>query len=495
MSEIPHVVIIGGGFAGLTCARRLKKAPVRITLFDARNHHLFQPLLYQVATAALSAPDIAAPIRKLLAGQANTTVLARGVSAISLADRSVTFDGGVVHYDYLVVAAGAVNHYYGNPQWEAWAPGLKTIDDAFEIRRRVLGVFEEAELTADPEVRRELLTFAVVGGGATGVELAGALSEIASRTMRKQFRHFDPEDARVVLVEGGPRLLNGFPEVLCEKARARLEALGVEVRLNARVADIDAQGVHLQPPPSAANAAAAPSQPAGSALRPGELIAARTVLWGAGVAGAPIGKQLGLGVTRGGKVRTDPCLHPVPADGGPSAHPEVFVCGDLAEIDPSCNDGKPTPGVAPAALQMGRYAADQIRESLSQPNNRESLSQVALPPATPFRYFDKGQLATIGRMSAVAALGKRRFAGAFAWLLWVVVHILYLASFRNRVVVLFEWAWAWFTWSRPGRIILERPSRWPPEPRPIEEGPPPQVEGQPAGTRITASPETTTSPR
>jgi len=470
-TSTPHVVIIGGGFAGLTCARRLARAPVRVTLFDARNHHLFQPLLYQVATAALSAPDIAAPIRKLLGRQANATVLSRAVTAISLADRTVTFDGGLVHYDHLVLAAGAVNHYYGHPEWEAWAPGLKTIDDAFEIRRRVLGAFEEAELTADPDTRRELLTFAVVGGGATGVELAGALSEIASRTMRKQFRHFDPEDARVVLVEGGPRLLNGFPEVLCDKARARLEALGVEVRLNARVADIDARGVHLQPPP-----------PTSAAPQPGELIAARTVLWGAGVAGAPIGQALGLGTTRGGKVRTDASLHPIPAEGGPTSYPEVFVCGDLAEVDPSCNDGRPTPGVAPAALQMGRYAADRIRESLSQPaapNKRESLSQ-------PFRYFDKGQLATIGRMSAVAALGKRRFAGAFAWLLWVEVHILYLASFRNRVVVLFEWAWAWFTWSRPGRIILERPSRWPPP------HPPP---AQPTGTSTTASPDTTTSPR
>lgn len=428
-ARAPHVVIIGGGFAGLTCARRLARARVRVTLFDARNHHLFQPLLYQVATAALSAPDIAAPIRKLLGKQANTTVLARRVDRIDLADRRVHFDGGDVQYDFLVVAAGAVNHYFGHPEWEAWAPGLKTIDDAFEIRRRVLGAFEEAELTPDPDHRKEVLTFAVVGGGATGVELAGALSEIATRTLKKQFRHFDPEDARVVLVEGGPRVLNGFPEALCDKAKARLGKLGVEVRLDSRVERIDAAGVRLAS---------------------GELIAARTVLWGAGVAASPLGKALGLATDRAGRVKTDAHLHPLLSDEQPSAHREVFVCGDMAAVDLACNDGKTVPGVAPAAIQMGRLAADNIRRRL------------AGEPEEAFRYHDKGQLATIGRAAAVAALGKLRFSGALAWLLWVVVHILYLASFRNRVVVLFEWAWAWISWSRPGRIILEKGARWPP---------------------------------
>ena len=437
--RVPHVAIIGGGFAGLTCARRLARARVRITLFDSRNHHLFQPLLYQVATAALKAPDSAAPIRKPLGHQATTTGLARRVDHIDLAARRLSFDGGDVQYDFLVVAAGAINHYYGHPEWEAWAPGLKTIDDAFEIRRRVLGAFEEAELTPDPDQRKEVLTFAVVGGGATGVELAGALSEIATRTLNKQFRHFDPEDARVVLVEGGPRLLNGFPEELCAKAKARLEKLGVEVRLDSRVERIAGQGVHL-----------------GS----GELIAARTVLGGAGVAASPLGRGLGVATDRSGRVRTDERLHPLPADDRPTAHPEVFVCGDMAAVAPECNAGKPVPGVAPAAIQMGRHAADQIRRRL------------AGEPEAPYRYRDKGQLATIGRAAAVAALGKMRFSGALAWLLWVVVHILYLASFRNRVVVLFEWAWAWISWSRPGRIILEKGARWPPPPEPPPDPPP-----------------------
>ncbi len=425
----PHVVIIGGGFAGLTCARRLAGVKVRVTLFDSRNHHLFQPLLYQVATAALSAPDIAAPIRNLLASQRNATVLARAVDHVDLTAKRVTFDGGEVHYDLLVVAAGAVNHYYGHPEWEAWAPGLKTIDDAFEIRRRVLGAFEEAELQPDPELRKEVLTFAVVGGGATGVELAGALAEIATRTMRKQFRHFDPEDARIVLIEGGPRLLNGFPEELGKAAQARLAKLGVEVRLGARVEKIDRAGVHL----------------AG-----GDQVLARTALWGAGITAAPLARTLGMTVDRGGRVPTDTHLHPIPDATSETAHPEVFVCGDIAAVSLACNDGKPIPGVAPAAIQMGRYAAEQIKR------------QLAGKPAEPYRYFDKGQLATIGRASAVAALGKWKFHGLVAWLLWVVVHILYLASFRNRVVVLFEWAWAWFSWSRPGRIILEKGNRWPP---------------------------------
>jgi len=445
---IPHVVIIGGGFAGITCARRLKAAKVRVTLFDSRNHHLFQPLLYQVATAALSAPDIAAPIRNLLAKQKNATVLARAVDHVDLPNKRVVFDGGEVHYDQLVLAAGAVNFYYGHPEWEAWAPGLKTIDDAFEIRRRVLGAFEEAELEADPELRKEVLTFAVVGGGATGVELAGALAEIATRTMRKQFQHFDPEDARIVLIEGGSRLLNGFPDELGLAAKARLTKLGVEVRLDSRVEKIDRDGVHLVG---------------------GSLVLARTCLWGAGITASPLGKTLGVTLDRGGRVPTDDHLHPVADATTPTTYSDVFVCGDMAAVSPKCNDGKPIPGVAPAAIQMGKYAADQI------------VARLKGKPTEPYRYFDKGQLATIGRASAVAALGKWKFHGRFAWLLWVVVHILYLASFRNRVVVLFEWAWAWFSWSRPGRIILERGKRWPP-PADAATAPPAEASEPPTAT-------------
>lgn len=443
-AELPHVIIIGGGFAGLECARRLKKAKCRVTLFDSKNHHLFQPLLYQVATAGLAAPDIAAPIRKLVGQQKNTTVLLRRVSRIDLEHKRIEYDGGELSWDYLVMAAGAVNHYYGHPEWEAWAPGLKTIDDAFEIRRRVLGAFEEAELESDPERRRELLTFGVVGGGATGVELAGALAEIARRTMTKQFRHFDPADARVILVEGGPRLLNGFPEELCAKAKARLEKLGVEVHLETRVEHLDSRGIHTK---------------AG-------LISARTVLWAAGIAAEPLAKTLapyGVELDRMGRVKVGADLHPRrtggPADGatdvpGPAALADLWVCGDIAALE---QDGKPVPGVAPGALQMGRYAAKAI------------IAKIAGESIAPFRYFDKGQLATIGKMSAVAALGKLKFAGRLAWLLWVVVHIMFLASFRSRIVVMFEWAWAWFSWSRPSRIILEKGSRWPPPHSPPRE--------------------------
>jgi len=421
--DLPHVVIIGGGFAGLACARDLKKVKVRVTLIDARNHHLFQPLLYQVATAALSAPDIAAPIRKLLQRQQNATVLHRRVLTVDTHRKRVSFDGGELGYDHLIVAAGAVNHYYGHPEWEAWAPGLKTIDDAFEIRRRVLGAFEEAELEPDPVRRRELLTFAVVGAGATGVEMAGALSEIARRSLTKQFRHFDPEDARVVLVEGGPRVLNGFPEELCADAKRRLEKLGVEVRLNTRVELIDAHGVHTKE----------------------GLIAARTTIWAAGVAAEGLSRDLDCEIDRGGRVHINDNLQPHRADG--TVVSSVMVCGDMAAF---VQNEKTVPGVAPAALQMGHYAAAAIKRLL------------AGEPAKGFVYKDKGQLATIGRMAAVAGLGKRRLTGALAWFLWLIVHIMYLADFRNRIVVLFEWAWAWFSWSRPGRIILEKGPRWPP---------------------------------
>lgn len=450
----PRVVIIGGGFAGLAAARALKTAPVKVVLFDQRNHYLFQPLLYQVATAALAAPDVAAPIRQLLARQANTTVLLRAVERVELAQKAVHFDGGKVHYDFLILAAGAVNHYFGHDAWEAWAPGLKSIDDAFEIRRRVLGAFEEAELEADPERRKKLLTFAVVGGGATGVELAGALAEIATRTLTAQYRHFRPADAKVILVEGGASLLPGFPDVLRQKAKARLEHLGVEVRLGSRVTGIDGEGVRVEAP-----AGAAPDPSGAAAGGPGGLgglIEARTVLWGAGVRASPLAKSLGVPLDRGGRVEVSTTLHP-------PGHDEVFVCGDIAAIPwikrsgaPATTPATTVPGVAQGGIQSGRYAARMIRRRL------------AGKPPTPFAYFDKGTLATIGRASAVAQLGRWKFSGFFAWLLWVFIHIMYLASFRNRIIVLIQWTWAFITWNRPSRIILERPARWPPS-----DGPPP----------------------
>lgn len=427
----PHVVIIGGGFGGLAAARELRRAPVRVTLVDQRNHHLFQPLLYQVATAALAAPDIAAPIRTLLARHPNATVFRRAVTEIDTARREVRYDGGALHYDYLVVAAGAKNHYYGHDAWAAHAPGLKSIDDAFEIRRKILVAYEEAELCADPERRRALLTFVVVGAGATGVELAGALAEIAKKTMTKQFRNFDPaDDARVVLVEGGPRVLASFPEDLSAKAADRLRAIGVELMLETRVANIDARGVTFSPAPGK------------DAPQP---IAAATVLWAAGIAASPLAAMLANGggaLDRGGRVIVTPNLS-VPG------HPEVFAVGDMAAMPDEGAGPDPAgrqrfvPGVAQGAIQGGRHAAREIERHLRGQAPR------------PFGYKDKGTLATIGRASAVGEIGRVHVAGMLAWLLWVVIHIMYLASFRNRLVVLMEWAWAWFSWSRPSRIILD----------------------------------------
>jgi len=440
---VPHVVIIGGGFGGLTAARELKRAPVRVTLVDQRNHHLFQPLLYQVATAALAAPDIAAPIRTLLKGHANATVYRREVTGIDPAAREVVLGAERLAYDYLVVAAGAKNHYFGHDAWAEHAPGLKSIDDAFEIRRKILVAYEEAELCKDPERLRALLTFVVVGGGATGVELAGALAEIARKTMTKQFRNFDPADARVVLIEGGPRVLASFPEDLSEKARLRLAALGVEVRLGTRVAAIDAHAVTLSPGPGEEPSAA-------------RRIAARTVLWAAGITASPLGRMIAPDhVDRGGRVLVTPNLS-VPG------HPEVFVVGDMAAAaDGADDEARPryVPGVAQGAIQGGRHAAREIKRALARQGSR------------PFRYKDKGTLATIGKMSAVGELGRLHVAGALAWLLWVVIHIMYLASFRNRVVVLLEWAWAWFSWSRPSRIILDGTTSVAP-PRPPGAGDP-----------------------
>lgn len=409
----PHVVIIGGGFGGLEAARRLRRAPVRVTLVDRRNHHLFQPLLYQVATAALTGPDIAAPLRKVLKRQKNARVLMAEARSIDLAKKRVELDEGHLDYDFLVLAAGATHSYFGHDEWRPFAPGLKTLGEAVEIRRRVLLSYEAAERETDPRIRAEHLTFVVIGAGPTGVELAGALAEIAHHTMAKNFRSFDPGDARVILLEGGPRILSTFDEELSSKARRSLHKLGVDVRVNALVTDIDAEGVEVN----------------------GERIKTRTVLWGAGVRGALIAETLGVPLDRGGRVPVEPDL-------SLAGHPEVFVVGDLAAIKV---DDKPVPGLAPAALQGGRHAARAIQESL------------AGRPRTPFRYRDKGSLATIGRSSAVAQIGRWRFAGYFAWLFWLFIHILFLIDFRNRLAVLWEWAFQWFTWQRSARVIMENP--------------------------------------
>jgi NADH dehydrogenase len=410
MSEKKKIVIIGGGFAGLWAVRRLRKATVDITLVDRSNHHLFQPLLYQVATAGLAAPSIAAPLRHILRRQRNVTVLMGEVGRIDTATRRVTVGEREIEYDYLLVASGATHAYFGRDEWAKFAPGLKTLDDAFLIRRRILDSFERAEATHDAAERDACLTFAVIGGGPTGVELAGTLAEIARHTLVKDFRHIDPRKARVLLVEAGPRVLSTFTETLSAKARKQLERLGVEVHTGQPVTDIGD----------------------GYLAFGGQRVAARTILWGAGVAASALGKQLGAELDRAGRVRVN-------ADLSLPDHPEVFVAGDLANLQ---QDGKPIPGVAPAAKQMGTCAAENM------------LARIGNQRTRPFRYTDWGALATIGRHSAVAQLPTLRFSGILAWWFWLVLHILFLIGFRSRIIVLINWAWSYFTYERGARIIL-----------------------------------------
>lgn len=417
----PEVVIIGGGFGGLYAASTLRRAPVHVTVVDRRNHHLFQPLLYQVATAGLNPSDIAYPIRSVLRRQNNTRVLLAEARAIDTAARRVELeDGSLLDYDYLVVATGATHSYFGHAEWAGAAPGLKTIEDALEIRRRVLMAYEAAEREPDPELQSEWLTFVVVGGGPTGVELAGALSEIALHTLTRDFREVDPARTRVVLVEGIDRVLPPYPPDLSEKARRQLERIGVEVKTGAMVTSIDERGVTI-----GHNAQ-------------GERIPARTVLWAAGVAASPLARSLGAPLDRAGRVQVEPDLT-VPG------HPEVFVVGDLAAV--AREDGRPVPGVAPAAIQEGRYAARVIK--------REVARRDAARPGgrKPFHYRDKGSLATIGRAAAVADFGRIKLSGFIAWLTWWAVHIFFLIGFRSRVLVMFGWAWSYFTFQRGARLI------------------------------------------
>ena len=412
----PHVVIVGGGFGGLWAARALARSPVRVTLVDRVNHHLFQPLLYQVATAGLSMPDIAAPLRHILRRQGNATVLLGDVEAIDRdARRLRCADGSELGYDYLIVTSGARHAYFGHDEWSAHAPGLKTLDDALVIRRKVLTAFERAEAEADPVRRAAWLNFVVIGGGPTGVELAGTLAEIARHTLRREFRRVDPASARVLLVEAGPRVLSALPESLSEKAAAQLKRLGVEVHVGRAVSTVDADGIALG----------------------NERVAARTVLWAAGVAASPLGRCLGAPLDRAGRVLVE---HDLSVPG----HPEIFVVGDLASRQ---QDGKPVPGVAPAAKQMGTHAAKMIR------------ARLAGTPSSPFRYSDVGSLATIGRMAAVADLGRVRLSGLIAWWFWLLIHILFLIGFRSRLIVLVNWSWSYWTYQRHARIIVGTESR------------------------------------
>ncbi len=425
MGDPRRVLIVGGGFAGLYCAQRLGRAPVQVTLVDRRNFHLFQPLLYQVATGGLSPANIAAPLRDVLKRQANTTVLLGEVAAIDAEARTVRVaDGERLAWDTLVLATGAGHHYFGRAEWERAAPGLKTLEDATEIRRRVLSAFEAAEREADPQRREAWLTFVVVGGGPTGVELAGALAEIARHTLRDNFRRFDPARARVLLLEGGERVLPSYTPDLSARAARSLEQLGVQVLTGARVTEVSAGGVTLERGGSRSE------------------LAARVVLWAAGVAASPLGRALaeatGCQLDQAGRVVVQPDLTV-------AGHPDIFVIGDLAHCPGA--DSRPLPGVAPVAMQQGRHVALAIR------------ARLAGRPLPPFRYRHKGSMATIGRAAAVADLGFVRFGGYPAWLAWLFIHLMYLVELDDRLLVFVQWAWNYLTRNRSARLITH--ARWP----------------------------------
>ena len=412
MERRPRVVIIGGGFGGLYAARALKGERVDVTVIDRTNHHVFQPLLYQVATATLAATDITAPIRWLLRGQRNADVLLKEVSGIEVEARRVTFsDGGSVEYDFLIVATGSRHSYFGRDDWERLAPGLKSIDDALDIRRRILLAFEHAE-QSPADHQREWLTFVVVGGGPTGVELAGMIPMLSRYALPSEYRHVDTKSARIILLEGGPRILPAFPDDLSAEAQRELEELGVEVRVGAKVTGIGERHVMIGE----------------------ERLPTRSVFWAAGNAPSPLGRQLGGPVDRIGRVVVEPDL-------SVAGHPEVFVVGDLAAMT---SDGKAVPGVAPAAMQSGPHAARNI------------LRQIRREPTHPFRYRNKGDVATIGRFRAIALIAGMHLSGWIAWWAWLLIHIMYLAGFRNRISVLIEWAYSFFTYQRGARLITER---------------------------------------
>ncbi|MBI2395499.1 MAG: NAD(P)/FAD-dependent oxidoreductase [Deltaproteobacteria bacterium] len=447
--RLPHVVILGAGFGGLTAAQSLRRAPVRVTVVDRRNHHLFQPLLYQVAMAGLSPADIASPIRSVLRGQRNATVLLAEVTSIDLERRVLQLSDGTLEYDYLIYAPGTQNSYFGHDEWERFAPGLKSIEDAVEIRRRVLVAFERAERAIDDDERKRLLTFVVIGGGPTGVELAGAIAELSKTVLAREFRRTDPARTKVILIEAGPRILPSFDEELSLRAVDQLSDLGVDVRLGARVNAIDQDGVVI-------------AQRAADGRAETERVEARTVLWGAGVAPTPLAKTLGVPLDRGGRVIVEPDLT-LPG------HREAFAIGDAVAFLHT-PDGKPLPGVSPVAMQQARTVARSIVRAMHGEAHER------------FEYFDKGTMATIGRKRAIAQTGALRLTGFAAWLTWLVVHIWYLIGFRNRLAVMFGWAYSYFTYKRGARLITDH---WkPPEER---EAPQASVRAPIAGERPRAS--------
>ena len=413
MPAAQRVVIVGGGFGGLTCARALAGAPLDVTVVDRQNHHLFQPLLYQVALAGLAPSEIAVPIRSILRKQKNATVLLAEVTGVDLANRRVQLaQASALEYDYLVLAPGARTHYFGHDGWAHYAPGLKSLDDAIEIRRRVLLAFEAAERELDPAERAKLLSFVVIGAGPTGVELAGAIAELGRFVLERDFRRVRPSETRVLLVEGGARVLSAFDPTLSEAAVQQLASLGVQVRTGTVVERIGPEGV---------------------VLRSGEVIAASTVVWAAGVSSSPLLARLGIPLDRAGRAKVEPdCSLP--------GHPEAFVIGDAAYL--LGDDGNPLPGVSPTAMQMGRHVARTIRAAVAGRSER-----------APFRYRDKGSMATVGRSRAIAQVGRLKLTGFSAWLAWLFVHIWYLIGFRNRLLVLFDWSWSYFTFRRGARLI------------------------------------------
>jgi NADH dehydrogenase len=436
-TSLPRVLIVGGGFAGLAAAKALAQAPVEATLIDRRNHHVFQPLLYQVATASLSPADISSPIRTVLRGQKNCQIAMAEVTGVDVARRRLIVQGGYIEYDYLILAAGATHSYFGHDEWAALAPGLKSIEDATEMRRRILLAFESAEYERSEEARRAALTFGIVGGGPTGVELAGAIKEIAGRTLPKDYKHIDTRTTRVILFEGADRLLPPFPPELSARAQRDLERMGVEVRLKSVVTNITAEGLYV-----------------GS-----EFIPVRNVFWAAGVKANPLGKSLGAPLDRSGRVI-------VGGDLTIPGHSEVFVTGDMAAAK-SADNGQPVPGVAQGGIQMGRYAGEVIA--------RETFGRSTPAERKPFVYRDKGSMAVIGKAKAVAVIGRHKVGGFVAWLLWGGVHIAFLIGFRNRVQVLLSWFWNWLLNARDARLItgdarldieIPRPAGFIPNPTP-----------------------------
>jgi NADH dehydrogenase len=411
----PHIVVLGAGFGGLTFCQEFYSPEARVTVVDRQNHHLFQPLLYQVATAGLAAPDIAQPIRAILSNKPNVTVLLDQVVDVSLAERKVICEKNTLNYDYLLLALGGCTSYFGHPEWEQFAPGLKTLDDAIKLRRRILLSFEQAENAVTQEERDRLMTIVVVGGGPTGVELAGAFAELTRHVLVSDFRHIDPRQAHVILIEAGSRILSSYPADLSESARQQLLHLGVDVWTGTRVLDIQKGQVVLEE----------------------KTIHANNIVWAAGVSAMPLTKKLGVEIDRAGRVKVEPDL-------SLAGYPEVFVIGDMAAVVDK--DGQIVPGIAPAAMQMAKHVARTLELEIAS-------GSVRRPARLPFDYFDKGTMATIGRSAAVAKIGRVQFSGFLAWLAWLVIHLVFLIGFRNKIAVLFNWSYSYFTYKRGARII------------------------------------------